>query len=646
MKITKFTTAWILVIAAIFSFSLKTLRAELPGPVPESWKAEWEQPSAQMRPLQIVHGWIVPRDTPEKMAFFRDECGLGGLVCNIGHENYLYDESQWRGFVEAVRIARSLGLRIWIYDEDGYPSPEAGGVLLRENPELECLALVYDKNRERDPFHIRPAFEFTHAASNYAAIRRYPNLLDARTTEKFLRLTHQQYRDRLGPELFEQIEAFFTDEPSLNAVNIGTIPEEAAKRVWTVDSPDYELKPLPMIAWFEDIPEKYREKYGEDLLPLRKSLFEGDSEKDKTVRRNFWSLIGDLHSERFYGAIQRWCKENGSSLWTPEQPDRPLRIASSGHTLHEEPLVAHAALDGNKLQVLRRMDVPGLDMLNSDPGAVFWGAWKAAAFPASAAESTGRRLIMTEVSDFSQAHGPEGHVDLSAMCATASWQAAWGITEFTLYYAIETRGAENHRKYCDYVGRLNAILRSATPVREVYLYYPITEMQEEYIPQADPIDLKKQSERMQEFVRRFEQLGAELMRRQVPFTLTDRNWTVEQMKAERKGKKYFVRSHLDEIPWDDLPRLQPRSDRIVLGRFQRVARDIFLLLNTDKEVYEGRFFVPISSNEQLDRGSHRRWMLLDPASGEIRPLESEQTQDCDRMSLQLAPNQTLLLVGF
>ena len=47
------------------------------------------------------------------------------------------------------------------------------------------------------------------------------------------------------------------------------------------------------------------------------------------------------------------------------------------------------------------------------------------------------------------------------MQATAAWQAAWGVTEFTLYYARATGPADQYRAYCDYVGRLNAILKPA-----------------------------------------------------------------------------------------------------------------------------------------------------------------------------------------
>jgi len=595
--------------------------------VPQSWKGEWDSPSAANRPLQIIHGGVVHYDTPEKMSYFKDQCGLGGIVCNVGSKDYLYNEDEWKLFVSAVKSAREIGLRVWIYDEDGYPSPEAGGVVLRGHPHLEVLSLIYDAERKDEPFYTRPAYEFTHASNNYAAGRRYPNPLHPEMTPRFLEVTHAQYRDRLGLELFSQVEAFFTDEPSLNAVNIGQIPEEVRVRVRIDDPLDPDLKPLPMVVWCDDLPQRYQEKYGEDLMPHRKSLFFGDSEQDKAVRKNFWSLVTELNRDRFYGKIQEWCQENGSLVPTPKNPDVPLRIASSGHTLHEEPTHAHVPLDGNKMEVLMKMDVPGLDMLNSDPKAVVYGAWRAAAFPASAAYWTDRRLVMTEISDFSQQMGGQGEVDLETMYAAASWQAALGVTEFTLYYGIKGRGEAVHKQYCEYVGRLNAVLRNAEMVPEAVLYYPISELQEEYVPQADPLDFQKMSPRTKQLVSDFEGVGTFLVKNQIPFVVSDKRLTT--------GDKPFIETGDDakKLASGNVAKISPKSEWIILGRFQRDSRDIYLLLNTDENSYEGALTLPT--------GKARKWCQMNPVDGSI----TETAAPNGTISFRLEPKQTLIFVG-
>ena len=74
------------------------------------------------------------------------------------------------------------------------------------------------------------------------------------------------------------------------------------------------------------------------------------------MRRQFWGLVADLVADRYFGAIQDVVRGHG--------------VASSGHSLWEEEVMHHPALEGNGLKALGHMDIPGLDLLTSDPEAV------------------------------------------------------------------------------------------------------------------------------------------------------------------------------------------------------------------------------------------------------------------------------------
>jgi hypothetical protein len=482
--------------------------------LPRSWGQRWARPAAEDRPLQIIHG-IEPETGPDPdqaitglLRGHRDR-GLGGVVCNVSFTGYLSSEPRWQALVTAVECCRRLGLLVWLYDEKGYPSGGAGGLVLRGHPEYEARALAYDAALA-DPFVLRPAYEFTHASNNYHAARRYINLLDDRAVRRFIEVTHEAYRQRLGDHLGSTVRAFFTDEPSLIAVNLGQIPEAARQRVPVDDPTDPSLKPLPSVPWVYDLPERYRERYGSDLMAVRRSLFVGNTPQDDEVRRRYWALIADLVAERYFGAIQTWCAGVG--------------VASSGHNLWEEAIMHHAALYGNGLKALTRFDIPGLDELSSTPEAVLNGHWMTAALPASAAVLTGGRRVFTEVSDFSEKMSGAGPVALPQMQATAAWQAAFGVTEFTLYYSSADRTAEDSRAYGDFVGRLNAILRPAKLAPEVLLYYPICDLWAEYRPMAAPITLDSQTPRARAIVASFNRLGQALTRSQIPFTLIDHDF--------------------------------------------------------------------------------------------------------------------------
>ncbi len=586
-----------------------------------------------LRPLQIVHGLSPEQARPEALAKWKD-LGLGGIVCNVHFREYMRSEARWKTLVAAVDACAELGLVVWIYDEDGYPSGAAGGLVLDKDPKYEALELTFDPTSD-PPFAVRPAYEHTHASNNFYAARRYPNLIDEAAMRCFVDVTHEAYRKRIGKHLGKSVVAFFTDEPSLMADNLGQLPERVRKKVRVVDKLDETVKPLPSVPWARDLPEQYRKRHSEDLLPLRGSLFAGHSKQDRQTRRRFWSLIGDLMAERFFGRIQTWCESNG--------------VASSGHLLREEAIIHHVPLYGNALKCFGRFDIPGMDMLSSDPRVVLHGGWLAASLPGSAALLGGGRRVMTEVSDFVQTMGGKRPVSLEHMCATAAWQAAFGVTEFTLYYRPEPRTPDDYRAYGAFVGRLNAVLREATPDPHVLLYYPIRDLWEEYLPVAKPLHINGQSARARKIVESFNALGRSLIKAHIPFALADHETLAaakpdgDTLVINNRRFKALVVPEGAEVPkhtpgvvirdnkldgLQPVARLAPPADGVLVSRFVRDHRRIILAVNVTDIPYEGKI--------TLDPpGSWQQW---DPATGNIKPFKPAAG------ALTLTPRQTTLLV--
>jgi hypothetical protein len=605
--------------------------------------------------MQIVHGLAPQQASQAGLTVFKD-LGLGGIVCNVSFDRYLQSEDHWNTLTQAVKSCSQLGLRVWIYDEDGYPSGSAGGLVLKENPDHEALSLTYDPNRP-EPFALRPAYEHTHASNNYGAARRYPNLIDEEAIKSFVDITHQAYRDRLSEYFGNTIEAFFTDEPSLIAVNIGALPDSVRKSVRVVDPLDETLAPLASVPWVPDLPQLYQQRYGEDIIASRRSLFQGNKEQDRKVRRQFWALISDLVAQRYFGRLQERAVE--------------YNVASSGHALWEEMPLHHVPLYGNALKSLLRMDIPGLDMLSSDPQAVIYTGWMTAILPASAALFNGGRKVMTEVSDFSQIMGNGKAVSLEHMQATAAWQAALGVTEFTLYYDYNKRSAEDYKNYCVYVGRLNAVLRDAQPTCHILLYYPIYDLWSEYLPIPGKLTVESQSDRAQMLVSSFMELGQQMVRRQVTFALADHELL---SRADVRGSQLNVRGHrfgalvtpagamLPETAMEKIEQfrsnggvvLQPAkqgaridfeklsglyaggslstpNDRIILGSFRRDGREILILVNVSSEPYDGAI-----SCRKSDA-----WLAADPGTGRI----DKATTDAGKVKISLKPRSAIFLIG-
>ncbi len=630
--------------------------------LPPAWYSAWSDPASEERPLLIVHGIETRHLTkppkgraaagPERWA----DLGLGGVVCNVSFNDYLVSDPAWRRLGAALRALKDLGLYAWIYDEQGYPSGAAGGLVLKSHPQLEAKVLCYDPQASPSLF-LRRAYEHTHACNNFYKARRYPNIIEKAAVERFISLTHGAYWRRLGSFFGSTIKAVFTDEPSLMAVDLGGLGPEIKKRVPVADPEDPSVKPLPTVPWCSDMEERYRERYGEALQPHRLSLFRGNSKKDRRVRRRFWALVAELVAERYFGAIQKWCREH--------------RIASSGHTLWEERILHHVPLEGNALEALLRMDIPGLDMLTSEPTSVAHTGWLTAALPASAALLSGRRRVMTEVSDFSEKLAGKGPAGLAEMIATAAWQAGWTVTEFTLYYRPSDRPREEFKTYCASVGRMNSILKKASWDPAVLLYYPIYDLWAEYLPVAGPLRLQSQSKRAQFLVNSFLAAGRTLQRNQTPFCLVDHK-RLSRAEAQADGTLHLAGHSFRalilpegvELPSEaravvesfkakgglvletdpsaqsaqrllsKLPRrfrLSHPSPWVSLGAFRREHRTVLLLVNTERRPYKGTLSVPAAAD----------WLFLDPRTGAIK----RGPKAAASFSLELKPLEVVIAVG-
>lgn len=230
----------------------------------------------------------------------------------------------------------------------------------------------------------------------------------------------------------------------------------------------------------------------------------------------------------------------------------------------------------------------------------------------------------------------------------STFQAAWGVTDFTLYYGIGDRSADEYRAYGDFVGRLNALLKQATPQADVLLYYPIYDLWAEYLPVAEPLRLTSQTPRAQRLVGSFQRLGQTLQRSQIPFTLIDHE-NLAQARVQSDGSLLIAGGRYRAIVLPEgveLPgeagavverfaerggrvlrdgaaqssqplkaalqpafAIRPASPRIALGQFVRDGRKIVVLVNVGGQPYKGHLIVETSSD----------WLAADPATGAVRP---------------------------
>ena len=253
-------------------------------------------------------------------------------------------------FAAVVRRAGELGMHAWLYDEGGWPSGGACGLVAGSDPEGRFAP------RERTSADGAPR------ARPYGAAPARPSVVEPGATQRFLDLTHEAYASRLGGALGTTVRIAFTDEPGL--------PRDVPGR---------------SLAWASDFDAEFRRRKGYDIAPFVPALLADADGADPAlgrVRVDVQDVKADLFVERYLAPLRVRCRAHG--------------LLSGGHLNNEDtPEAGERTGHGSILRSLRAMDVPGVDAIWRQ---LFPGR-PANPFPryaASAAHQNGGRFVLSE----------------------------------------------------------------------------------------------------------------------------------------------------------------------------------------------------------------------------------------------------------
>ena len=119
------------------------------GPnMPAPSASAFRNPPPAYRILRINHGWAGEETARIAYVDKLRRQGFGGAVTNVGFGGgYVTSPTQWQAFHAGIDRMREAGLELWLYDEAGYPSGRAGGLVLEGHPEREARALLATSTR-------------------------------------------------------------------------------------------------------------------------------------------------------------------------------------------------------------------------------------------------------------------------------------------------------------------------------------------------------------------------------------------------------------------------------------------------------------------------------------------------------------------
>ena len=418
------------------------------------------------------------------------EMGMGGFFMHsrVGLQTeYLGDK--WFDMINACADeAEKLGMEAWLYDEDRWPSGIAGGMVTKEPKYrlqyLSCLRIPTAQFSWNDT--IIAAFSCDLDKMNFSNSKRisrdtdlktlqgrtilvyvrdyekpsdfyngftYANTMNREATDEYIRLTHEKYREKCGTRLGKSIKGIFTDEPHRGSV-FGTISTDNTNSPWN-------------LPWTFDFAERFKEKYGYDILEKLPELFlRKDGEIVNQVKWHYMELTQELFLENWGKPYADWCAKNN--------------MVFTGHVLHEDNLMAQAIMQGSLMRFYEIQGYPGVDVL-TEGNSNYWIVKQAA----SVARQMNQKFILSEL------YGCSGwQMTFENHKATGNWQALFGVNLRCHHLSWYTMQGEAKRDYPasifyqsgwykdynyveSYFSRLGLMLSQGNPICDVLVINPI-----------------------------------------------------------------------------------------------------------------------------------------------------------------------------
>ncbi len=515
------------------------------------WLGEQFEKPANDKRMNWVHYGFGQSTTPVDR-FLKE--GYGGIVSNVNfNQNYLKSAKEFAILKDVYGYAADHDMTLWIYDEYQWPSGKAFGLVLDRQPgrewestgiehivitgsggiaayklgdkygdiELGIMQAILTDSRGSttlnvnsdlsvtsgvagdwtlDVYILRYTYNETENRNDFTTLRDV-DLLNPDAVKCFIELTHQQYKDNFG-EAFNNITAFFTDEPQLG--NRGMA--------------DY-------VVWTDGLAERFYETYGYEInIP---SLFSGDEGYDRMIRLNYYQLVATMFKESYIDQITEWCEANG--------------VASSGHLLFEEDMNDHIeTYGGNFMQVVGGMTIPGVDVLWVDPYNLlrqnFIGNYMGLRYVSSAAKNAGKNDVMIEFNPNAVSALNNYEDKLGVSLAGLSITRLLGTNTYNVINPTRDYTISELNKMNTYIGRLNTILDETVECGELAVFYPIATVQAYHDADNDhSSETGSGNTKASEINTNYETICLKLLQNQLLFTVID-DESIRQAQITADGK--------------------------------------------------------------------------------------------------------------
>jgi len=436
-------------------------------------------------PLWVWNDRITERQIEDQMADFKAH-GIGGVFVHPRPGLITpYLSQEWLSlFRHAVDVGKKLDMKVWIYDENSYPSGFAGGHVPAQMPEATRAGLRLVKAETLPAsFETEPLVVLKKAASGFEDITAqarsggrslgrgeyyifdvnkqkpnpwyggyaYVDLMRREVTQKFLAVTLDAYKSVAGDEFGGVVPGSFQDEAEINPAG---------------------GRDITVVNYTPALFDRFQAKWSYDLRIHLPSLYDDVGEWAR-VRHDFYATLLDLFIEGWARPYYEYAARN--------------KLAFTGHYWeHEWP---RPVVNPDNLAFASYSHMPGIDILmndfQTDTHAQFGNA-RSVKEIRSAANQTGAKRTMSET------FGASGwDLTFFDQKRIADWEYALGVNFMNQHLSYVTiMGARkrdhpqsfsyhepwwpSYKILADYFGRLSAALSAGEQMNRVLILEPTT----------------------------------------------------------------------------------------------------------------------------------------------------------------------------
>lgn len=431
--------------------------------------AEFKNPSNQYRPIPFW-SWNDKLEKEELIYQIKEmkKAGVGGYFMHARSGlkvEYLSEE--WFDCIKTgLETGKEEGLDVWTYDEEGWPSGFAGGIVpalsadyharfmtmerhaAADSIEKEAMIAIYVYHKEDHTYKkLESGTEYRcREKEELLAIRRHTNpyyidTMNKRAVKAFLKSTHEVYYKKFGEDFGTYMKGFFTDEPRLACNNFGDL------------------------AWSDDLPEEFIKHYGYDIREHIPALYL-KTENYETHRYNFWELVNEMFVQSYMKTIYDWCEAH--------------KVKATGHIMMEESIFSQMTSTAGVMPFYEYFHIPGIDWLRRPISSPVIGKQVG-----SVACQLGKKQVLTE--SFALCGW---NVSFEELKRIAEWQFVNGVNQICQHLQGYTiRGVrkrdyppslfiqqtwwKEYKQFNDYLGRLCVVLSEGKQTADVLLLHPM-----------------------------------------------------------------------------------------------------------------------------------------------------------------------------